>query len=198
MVLVRHASGVEDSFLWPPKNALGGTSLKSNFASLFYSKQRERKREEQRARNKIASKFNNGGFCMQRYDPCVCILRAGKMYFPQIFVEQRERKRREGGKTLEYIFRRVALITRVLYLSLFHSLFVNVCFTTKVYVKCHVRIANRVGEDSYCRGGIVHSRGVCGSALLVRRNRSTALWPFRASTSNSLNGRTWPHTHTQI
>jgi len=44
VVLVRHASGVEDSFLWPPKNALGGTSLKSNFASLFYSKQREKER----------------------------------------------------------------------------------------------------------------------------------------------------------
>ena len=48
VVSVRHASGVEDSFLWPPKFAFGGTSLKSNFASSFYSKQRERKREKER------------------------------------------------------------------------------------------------------------------------------------------------------
>ena len=93
--VVRHELGVEDSFLWPPKFAFGGTSLKSNFASCFYPKQRERKREEQRARNKIASKFNNGGFCKQRSDPCVCISRAGKMYSPKFLWSNHERGREE-------------------------------------------------------------------------------------------------------
>ena len=60
------------------------------------------------------------------------------------------------------------------------------------------RIANRVGEDSYCRGGIVHSRDVCSRALFVRRPRPKGLWRFRASTSNSRSGRTWPQTYTPI
>ena len=77
-------------------------------------------------------------------------------------------------------------------------------FTTCVpsyYTTCvtfHLRIANRVGEDSCCRGGIVNSRSVCCSALLVRRDSSKALWRFRASTSNSLSGRCWPPTDTHL
>ena len=61
-----------------------------------------------------------------------------------------------------------------------------------------LRTANRVGEDSYCRGGIVHTRFGCSRALFVPPESSTALWRFRASTSNSPSGRTWLHTHTQI
>ena len=119
--------------------------------------------------------------------------------FPQIFcgatTREEEKRRRQ---TLEYIFRRVSLIKRVLYLSLFHSLFVNACFITNLYVKCHVRIANRLVEDSYCRGGIVNTRGVCSRARSVRPNSPKALWRFRASTSNSQSSRTWPPTHTPI
>ena len=59
-------------------------------------------------------------------------------------------------------------------------------------VTLRVRIANWVGEDSYCRGGIVSTRG----ALFVRPQSTKALWRFRASTSNSLSGLMWPHTHT--
>ena len=61
-----------------------------------------------------------------------------------------------------------------------------------------LRIANRMGEDSWCRGGIVHSRGGCSRALLERRPRPKALWRFRASTSNSLSDRSRPHTHTLL
>ena len=56
------------------------------------------------------------------------------------------------------------------------------------------RIANRVGEDSYCRGGIVHSRDVCSCALLERPKSPKGLWRFRVSTSNSRSGRAWPPT----
>jgi len=60
------------------------------------------------------------------------------------------------------------------------------------------RIANRVGEDSYCRGGIVNTRRGRSRALFVRPEIPKALWRFRASTSNSLRGLMWPHTHTQV
>ena len=62
----------------------------------------------------------------------------------------------------------------------------------------HLRIANRVGEGSCCRGGIVHIRGGCSCALLVRRPRPKALWRFRVSISNSPSGRTLPHTDTHM
>ena len=55
-----------------------------------------------------------------------------------------------------------------------------------------LRIANHMVMDSRCRGGIVHIRGGCSRVRLVRRESSTALWRFRASTSNSPSGRTWP------
>ena len=65
-------------------------------------------------------------------------------------------------------------------------------------VTLRVRIAKRVGECSYCRGGIVNTRGGCICALFVRRDSPTALWRFRASTSNNLSGRDWPPTHTSM
>ena len=61
-----------------------------------------------------------------------------------------------------------------------------------------VRIANLLVMGSRCRGGIVNIRGGCSCALLVRPQSSTALWRFRASTSNSLNGRPWLHSHTHL
>ena len=40
------------------------------------------------------------------------------------------------------------------------------------------RIANRVGEDSCGRGGIVNTQDVCSCAHIERPNSSTALWRF--------------------
>ena len=60
------------------------------------------------------------------------------------------------------------------------------------------RIANLLVEDSCCRGGIVHIRGGRSRALLVRPKSPKALWRFRASTSNSLSGRSRPQTNTQL
>ena len=51
-------------------------------------------------------------------------------------------------------------------------------------VTLHVRIANHMVMDSCYRGGIVHIRFGCSCALLVRPYSPTALWRFRASTSN--------------
>ena len=45
----------------------------------------------------------------------------------------------------------------------------------------HRRIANQAGENSRCRGGIVHIRGGCSRALFVRPESPKALWRFRAS-----------------
>ncbi len=65
-------------------------------------------------------------------------------------------------------------------------------------VTLHVRIANRVVEDSCCRGGIVHIRFGFSRALVEGPKSSKALWRFRVSTSNSLNGRTWPLPNTPM
>ena len=59
----------------------------------------------------------------------------------------------------------------------------------------HIRIAKRLVMGSCCRGGIVNIRGGFSPALLERPERSKALWRFRASTSNSPSGRSWPHAH---
>ena len=69
---------------------------------------------------------------------------------------------------------------------------------TAFCVVFHARIANQMGEDSYCREGIVHSRGGCSRARSVWRPRPKALWRFRASTSNSLSGRPRPPTDTPV
>ena len=65
-------------------------------------------------------------------------------------------------------------------------------------ITLHVRIANRVVIGSCCRGGIVHIRGGCSGALLLRPQSPKALWRFRASTSNSRSGRAWPQYNTPI
>ena len=96
--------------------------------------------------------------------------------------------------------------SRVLFESFRCSLKKNLC-NTRVYVyddddddaiilervTLRVRIANWTGEDSCCRGGIVHIRGGCSCVRGIRRPRPKALWRFRASTSNSPSGRLWPH-----
>ena len=65
-------------------------------------------------------------------------------------------------------------------------------------VVLRLRIANQVGEDSRCRGGIVNSRCGCSSALVERRDSPKALWRFRVSTSNNPSGRVRLHTNTHI
>ena len=101
--------------------------------------------------------------------------------------------------------------SRVLFESFRCSLKKNLC-NTRVYVyddddddaiilervTLRVRIANWTGEDSRCRGGIVHIRGGCSCVRGIRRPRPKALWRFRVSTSNSPSGRTWPHAYTQV
>ena len=61
---------------------------------------------------------------------------------------------------------------------------------TAFCVVFHARIANQMGEDSSCRGGIVNIRDVCSCALSKAPQSSKALWRFRVSTSNSPSGRT--------
>jgi hypothetical protein len=65
-------------------------------------------------------------------------------------------------------------------------------------ITLHPRIANQMVMGSCCRGGIVHIRGSRSRARGIRSIRPTALWRFRASTSNSLSGRPPPPTNTQI
>ena len=60
------------------------------------------------------------------------------------------------------------------------------------------RIANHMVMDSCCRGGIVDTRGGCSRALFVPPKSPKAIWRFRASTSNSPSGRTWPQTDTAL
>ena len=63
---------------------------------------------------------------------------------------------------------------------------------SKSCVTLRARIANQLGEDSCCRGGIVNTRGGCSRALRLRPQSPKALWRFRASTSNSPSGRSRP------
>jgi len=65
-------------------------------------------------------------------------------------------------------------------------------------VTFRARIANRVVKGSRCRGGIVNIRDGRTCARVVRRDYPTALWRFRASTSNSPSGHTRAHTHTHF
>jgi hypothetical protein len=65
-------------------------------------------------------------------------------------------------------------------------------------ITLHVRIANWVGEDSCCRGGIVNTRYVCSRAPSIPPYSPKALWRFRVSTSNNPSGRSRPQAYTQF
>ena len=65
-------------------------------------------------------------------------------------------------------------------------------------VTLHVRIANPMVMGSCCRGGIVNTRFGNSRAPSVRPESPTALWRFRASTSNSPSGLSWPPADTTI
>ena len=61
-----------------------------------------------------------------------------------------------------------------------------------------LRIANKMAMDSCCRGGIVNIRFGFPRARSIRPESSTALWRFRASTSNSPSGLLWLPIHTHL
>ena len=97
---VRHASGVEDSFLsWPPKGVEERFSNPILHHRVFTpNKERERERNKERG---IRSRRNLtiGAFVSSDVTrACVRIYRA-QAKFAQIFVEK---KRRDGGKTRVY------------------------------------------------------------------------------------------------
>ena len=73
--------------------------------------------------------------------------------------------------------------------SSYSFLLMNDTYDFNSCVALHVRIANLLVMDSWCRGGIVRIRGGFSRALFVRPQSPTALWRFRVSTSNSLIGR---------
>ena len=88
--------------------------------------------------------------------------------------------------------RKLFLLSRILFLLM------NDTCDFKSCVALHVRIANHLVMGSRCRGGIVHIRGVCSRALLVRPNSPKALWRFRVSTANSPSDRSRLHFDTHI
>jgi len=95
----------------------------------------------------------------------------------------------------------VSILSQSFSLSLSNSVRTRsfVCFC--VFMNCvtrRLRIANHMVMDSCCRGDIVNIRVDFSRARSARRQSSTALWRFRASTSNSPSGRTWPHTNTHV
>ena len=85
-------------------------------------------------------------------------------------------------------------------LSLFLSL--SLSLSSCVFMRCVKfrlrQFANHMVMDSYCREGIVNTRFGRSCARPIRRQSPKALWRFRASTSNSLSGRSRPQTHTLL
>ena len=95
----------------------------------------------------------------------------------------------------------VSIISQSFSLSLSNSVRTRsfVCFC--VFMNCvtrRLRIANHMVMDSCCRGDIVNIRDDFSRARSARRQSSTALWRFRASTSNSPSDHSRPQTDTQI
>ena len=92
--------------------------------------------------------------------------------------------------------------------SFFSTSFFRVCLSTMMMmmmtttvtlvarVVLRLRIANQVGEDSCCRGGIVHSRCGCSRAQIERPKSPKVLWRFRVSTSNNPSDLPRLHAHT--
>ena len=116
-------------------------------------------------------------------------------YYYSFLHEMSERRACEEILSRRVSFISCAMFCRCLSLSLCLPLCVS------VFMRCvtlRVLIANRMVTDSSCRGGIVNIRDVCSCALSKAPQSSKALWRFRVSTSNSLNGHSWPPTNTQI
>ena len=94
--------------------------------------------------------------------------------------------------TIRQRFRTISIIYALINYSNILILILN----ARRIITLRPRTPNQVGEDNYCRGGIVNTRGSRSRRLFVRTRSPTALWRFRASTSNSVRGLMWPHTHT--
>ena len=77
------------------------------------------------------------------------------------------------------------------------SLFPLSTIFSAMCIVLHLCKTNQMVMDS-CRGGIVRSRFGFSRALLVRPQSPTALWRFRANTSNSRSGLSWPHPRTHL
>ena len=95
-------------------------------------------------------------------------------------------------------FLRSALFSLCVCLSVCVLLQVSILILILIRVTLHVRIANQVVKGSRCRGGIVNIRGGCSRARSVPPKSPKAIWRFRASTSNSLSGRSGLQTDTHI
>ena len=106
----------------------------------------------------------------------------------------REKEKKKNTKHLKFLLRVCVCVCVCVRVYLLQAV---LCFTT-VGARFHVRIANRVVTGTLCRGGIVNILGGCSRALFVQRNYSTALWRFRARTSNSASGHWRPHSHTHL
>jgi hypothetical protein len=78
------------------------------------------------------------------------------------------------------------------------SLFPLSTIFSAMCIVLHLCKTNQMVMDSCCRGGIVRSRFGFSRALLVRPQSPTALWRFRANTSNSPSGRSRLHPRTPI
>jgi len=78
------------------------------------------------------------------------------------------------------------------------SLFPLSTIISAMCIVFHLRKTNQMVMDSCCRGGIVNTRGVCTCMLLVQSPRPKALSRLRASTSNSLSGRSGLQPHMPI
>jgi hypothetical protein len=162
--VVRHASGVEDSFLsWPPKGVEERFSNPILHHRVFTpNKERERERNKERG---IRSRRNLtiGAFVSSDVTrACAYISRAGKIC-PNFCGE--EERRRQNFK--EYIFRRVALITRVLYLSL--------CFTLSVSLSlCECMFY----YEGVCKVPCSYRQPSGRGQLLSRRYCTHSVWLF--------------------
>ena len=102
-------------------------------------------------------------------------------------------------KPQEGVFMRsVCAIKSFVYICVYAKLWLLLSFLDDVTLRAR-QFANWVVLDSCCRGGSVHIWVVRCRTLFVRpERRSNALWRFRASTSNSPSGRSWPHPRTPI
>ena len=78
------------------------------------------------------------------------------------------------------------------------SLFPLSTIFSAMCIVLHLCKTNQMVMDSCCRGGIVRSRFGFSRALLVRPQSPTALWRFRANTSNSRSGLSRLHFDTHI
>ena len=195
--VVRHASGVEDSFLsWPPKGVeeLFSNPILHHVFTPNKERERERNKEEQRARNTIASKFNNGGFCKQRYDPRVCVYIARRQNLPKFLWRRREEKE---AKLLS-IFLGASLLLHEFCISLSVSLSLCECmfyYEGVCKVPCSYRQPSGRGQllsRRYCKHSVWYlscaprtAKSFNGTLAVPCKYFKQSKWPFLAASSHA-------------